>query len=193
MYQGRKKEPLKSLILGTVGTYSGNIKNDLQSFFEPSKNSDEKEKTEFLGLYQKEETGAVNTELKKFFKRKTVTHKDIKELFDGYEAHHIIPANFLWNNKYVEELLSQKDIKFGFNHLENLAYIPKEKHRGKKLNHNKYDAYIEKLIRVNLEEPMGKKNYKRALDELKLIVSEVKVLFQNKVLIPNGKTLDELP
>ena len=152
-----------------------------------------KEKTEFLGLYQKEETGAVNTELKKFFKRKTVTHKDIKELFDGYEAHHIIPANFLWNNEYVEELLSQKDIKFGFNHLENLAYIPKEKHRGKKLNHNKYDAYVEELIRVDLEGPMGKKNYEEALNKLKLIVSKLKVLFQNEVLIPNGKTLDELP
>ena len=192
MYQGRKKEPLKSLILGTVETYSGNIKNDLQAFFEPSENSDEKEKTEFLGLYQKEETGAVNTELKKFFKRKTVTHKDIKELFDGYEAHHIIPANFLWKNDYIKELFSQKDIKFGYNHLENLAYIPKEKHRGKKFNHNKYDKYIRKRINDKLRNPMKRKDYKQALKELKLIVKKVKERFQNEVLIPNGKTLDQL-
>ena len=99
----------------------------------------------------------------------------------------------MWNNEYVEELLSQKDIKFGFNHLENLAYIPKEKHRGKKLNHNEYDAYIGELIKNKLANLMANRKYKKALNQLKKIVKDVKALFQEKVLIPNGKTLDQLP
>ena len=189
-------EPLAKLIIGTVGTYAGNLRNDLKELFK----KDSPGRVAFLELYAENGTD-FNNALNGLLDRDNLTHQDIKDVFDGYEAHHVIPANFLWENTYIKELLAQPGINFGFNNLDNLVYIPTDNHRenGQRC-HKKYDQYIKTLINSRLKSYMegdddddeSVPDYLSALEELKMIVAEVKVRFKNEVLKPNGVTLDSM-
>ena len=181
-------EPLAKLIIGTVGTYAGNLRNDLKELFK----KDSPARVAFLELYAENGTD-FNNALNGLLDRDNLTHQDIKDVFDGYEAHHVIPANFLWKNNLLKELFAQDDINFGYNNLDNLIYIPTEKHRKNgQQNHGKYNDYIDNLINTRLMEDIQMKEYHDALDELKLIIEEVQERFKNEVLKPNGITLDQM-
>jgi len=181
-------EPLAKLIIGTVGTYAGNLRNDLKELFK----KDSPARVAFLELYAENGTD-FNNALNGLLDRDNLTHQDIKDVFDGYESHHVIPANFLWENTYIKELLAQPGINFGFNNLDNLVYIEAENHRENgQYCHKKYDSYIEQKINIKLKDFMNDSNYKRALAELKKIVAEVKGKFKDEVLKPNGITLDQM-
>ena len=181
-------EPLAKLIIGTVGTYAGNLRNDLKELFK----KDSPGRVAFLELYAENGTD-FNNALNGLLDRDNLTHQDIKDVFDGYEAHHVIPANFLWKNNLLKELFAQDDINFGYNNLDNLIYIPTEKHRKNgQQNHGKYNDYIDNLINTRLMEDIQMKEYHDALDELKLIIEEVQERFKNEVLKPNGITLDQM-
>ena len=181
-------EPLAKLIIGTVGTYAGNLRNDLKELFK----KDSPARVAFLELYAENGTD-FNNALNGLLDRDNLTHQDIKDVFDGYEAHHVIPANFLWKNNLLKELFAQDDINFGYNNLDNLIYIPTEKHRKNgQRDHGKFNDYIDNLINTRLMEDIQMKEYHDALDELKLIIEEVQERFKNEVLKPNGITLDQM-
>ena len=118
-----------------------------------------------------------------------VTKDDLKKLFEGYEAHHVIPANFLRNNATVQKLLKQLKqigIEFGYNNLDNLIFIPSDNHtQGEQRGHPEYDKRISNKINEEVEPLVRSGKYIDALDALKEIISEVKNQFINEIIGSN--------
>jgi hypothetical protein len=183
-----KPEPLANLIIATVGTYRSNILNDLKVLFA----TDSIPRQLFLDLYSNMPS-PFNTALAGLLDQSNLTQADIKSVFQGYEIHHVIPANFLWENDTIAKLFSQDSIQFGYNDLDNLTYIPASNHReDNQWCHDDYDEAIADLIAARVKPLVDRGRYTAALNQLKTIISEIRVLFRDEVLKPNGKTLDKL-
>jgi hypothetical protein len=134
-----------------------------------------------------------NSALNSLVNQQNLTQADISKVFSGYEIHHVIPANFLWENETINKLLQQPGITFGFNNLDNLTYIPSSNHReGNKWCHNEYDEYIDQLIESMVKPLFNEARYEHALAALVNIIEEVRERFKNEVLKTDGITLDNL-
>jgi hypothetical protein len=178
-------EPLQSLIIGTLGGYRGNLINDLKRMIK-----DHGGQAKFREMY-KNAGAEFKSEMEKLIGKKPVTSQDFKDLFEGFEAHHVIPANFLRNNPTVQKLLKQPGIEFGYNYLDNLIFIPSDNHtKGKQRGHPDYDKEIGSRIDKRVKPLVDKQQYKAALAELKKIVKEVKTKFINEIIGSNKNAMD---
>ncbi len=174
------EEPIKSLILGTLGGYRDNVIDDLRDLISTAGGA-----KEFKEMYSK----AGKDFLKKIddlIGKYPVTRNDFKELFKGFEAHHVIPANFLRTNPIIQELLiglNHMGISFGYNNIDNLIFVPSENHTsGKQRSHPEYDEKIRVRIEEKVADLVKEGKYERALSELKKIIEEVKNKFISEII-----------
>ncbi len=188
------KPPISDLIRATAGAYRDNLVSDIQGIFNTKKQSID----EFVEIYKyvnqpfKSKLDQLKSKAKK---GKNISKTEIINVFKGYEAHHVIPANFLWKNKTVQTLLAQDGIEFGYNHMDNLIFIPKENHLQKNAegkyywNHPHYNLAIETEISKKLTPLISQGEYEMALVELKKIVARAKNKF-SEVFIKGKMHID---
>ena len=172
----RLGEPLKSLILGTLGAYRSNLINDLRGLLKKEGGEDE-----FRRMY-KNASSEFQSKMELLIGKESVSKDDLIELFKGFEAHHVIPANFLRNDPTVQKLL-QSGVKFGYNDLDNLIFIPAGNHtQGDQRGHPEYDNEIRNRIQERVAPLVNEGKFPSALAELKKIIKEVKNKFINEII-----------
>ena len=173
-------EPIKSMILGTVGQYRGNLVRDIQNMFK----GDTGGLDEFIEMY-KNAPDALHSNLLALTNKATVTQQDIKDCFKGYHAHHVIPANFL-KNKILNELF--KHVDFDYNNIDNLIFLHPDNHLkknedGKHIrSHAEYDARITSEINANVAPLIKLEKYELALSMLKKIIEKEKSRFVSEYI-----------
>ncbi|XOV67680.1 MAG: AHH domain-containing protein [Fluviicola sp.] len=137
---------------------------------------------EFREIY-KNTSAEFKTKMEEDIGKKPVSKKDLENLFKGFEAHHVIPANFLRNNETLKQLINESGVSFGYNNLDNLIFIPSENHtEGKQRGHSEYDAMIRAEIESNVSGLVDDGNYDEAWDELKNIIDKVKKKFIKEII-----------
>ena len=171
-------EPIRSMIIGTVGQYRGNLVRDIQTIFSEKNES----MTDFINLYKNSPNDLQNG-LEGLKNKSKITLQDIREVFKGYHAHHIIPANFLKNNETLKTLLSQPGISFNYNQIDNLVFLHPDNHLEEKMrSHPEYDSYIRKLIDGEVARLVNQGDFESAIDALHDIIENTKDKFIDDVI-----------
>ena len=171
-------EPIRSMIIGTLGQYRGNLVRDIQTIFSEKNES----MTDFINLYKNSPNDLQNG-LEGLKNKSKITLQDIREVFKGYHAHHIIPANFLKNNETLKTLLSQPGISFNYNQIDNLVFLHPDNHLEEKMrSHPEYDIKISKAIDAKIGPLVRKRKFDKALKMLHSIIEKERNYFMTNII-----------
>jgi hypothetical protein len=151
---------------------------DIQTIFSEKNES----MTDFINLYKNSPNDLQNG-LEGLKNKSKITQQDIREVFNCYHAHHIIPANFLKNNETLKTLLSQPGISFNYNQIDNLIFLHPDNHLEEKMrSHPEYDSYIRKLIDGEVARLVNQGDFESAIDALHDIIENTKDKFIDDVI-----------
>ena len=148
---------------------------------------------EFIEFYRND--GALHSRLSALRgKPAAEVRQELETIFKGadFNAHHIVPANLLYNNEVLQDILewaAKNGKSFDFNDIDNLVFLRLGNHTDGAYGHNIYDRLIDKEI-LGLEN-VFKNSPSEAFNQLQ---SKIKK-YQNGIkdqLIGTQKKLDNL-
>jgi hypothetical protein len=123
-------------------TYRNNLINSIVNLY----NKKETDLDEFINIYQKDPL--LFNELNQLKSKPATQFKDeLERIFSGsdFNAHHINPANLLYNNKVLQDILEwavKNGKTFEFNDIDNLVFLRLVNHTDGVYGHKIYDNLI---------------------------------------------------
>jgi hypothetical protein len=183
-------EPFKTWLEDAASRYRSKLINDVYDLFASVKGS---KLDEYIAIYKNDEVLSQKL-LNLKNKSRAITKEEIRQIFKGYHAHHIIPVNLIWNSDVLRDILawaSENGKIFDFNTQDNLIFLHEINHlpNGRR-GHNDYDINILLKVEENLSPLVKTQKYALAFDELLDIIEDTKEAFKEKYIGTTGDIND---